>query len=202
MLTHNPLSGFFLLAPHKWSKEKIVDLGGLSIAVSWSVTKVQPLPLPWMALVFPDSYHMHPLPHSPHSNTKFAFLGGDGRQGLKQEVKVSPQLSFSFSWKPKQTRHHICALPLSYQKQGGQHDQIHALKWSDKGIQQHSWHIPFSSRLTSWGHSTGCMPVTWHLKLCPVLVPISPHYNDQGDSISVPPQHFKKLYISHQIKCH
>lgn len=147
------------------------------------------------------------LSHAPPASlTTFqhevCIFWGDGRQGLKQEVKVSPQLSFSFSWKPKQTRHHICALPLSYQKQGGQHDQIHALKWSDKGIQQHSWHIPFSSRLTSWGHSTGCMPVTWHLKLCPVLVPISPHYNDQGDSISVPPQHFKKLYISHQIKCH
>lgn len=117
-----------------------------------------------------------------HIPTRSLCFSGDGRQGIKQKVKVSPQLSFSFSWQPKETRHRICTLlPLSYQKQGGQHDQIHAFKWSEKGIQQHLWRIPFSSRLISWRHLTGCMLVTWHLRLHPVLVPISPNCNDQGD---------------------
>lgn len=177
-------------------------MGGLSIAVSRSML---PKYNPFFFHEWPLSF-LTPVTCTPclthHILIRSFHFSGDGRQGIQQKVKVSPQLSFSFSWKPTQTRHHICALPLSYQKQGGQPDQIHAFKWSEKGIQQHLWCIPFSSRLTSWRHPTGCMPVTWHLGLRPVLVPISPNYSDQRDSISVPPQHLKKLYTSRQIKCH
>lgn len=68
------------------------------------------------------------------------------------------------------------------------------MKW--KGIHHHLWYISFHSKLTSLGHLRGCMIVTWQLGLCPVLIPLSPNCNYQGESFNVPPQHLKRLHIS------
>lgn len=141
--------------------------------------------------------HICPQTHThtpPHSNKKSTlFLGWETRE--KPTSQSKPTLNFWPSLNPKQSRQTSMTYPtlIFFQQKGGWHDQIHVFKWSG---QASNTICDIFLSVPGWllGHLRACIIVTWHLGLCPVLIPLSPNCNDQGESINVPP-HLKKLYI-------